>query len=122
MIGTVQVAGFALGFLFLSLYHGVLESLESLLFGSFLGITQAQVETLLGVALATLAFFAVAGRPAALPLGRRAARAGARGAGEGAARLLPARARARGGGDGADHRGAARVRAARRAGRPPPGS
>ena len=37
VIGTVQVAGFALGFLFLSLYHGVLESLETLLFGSFLG-------------------------------------------------------------------------------------
>jgi zinc/manganese transport system permease protein len=48
---------------FLSLYHGVLESLESLLFGSYLGITQAQVETLFVVSLATLAFFAVAGRP-----------------------------------------------------------
>ena len=63
MIGTVQVAGFALGFLFLSLYGGVLESLESLLFGSFLGITATQVDILLGVALGTLAFFAVAGRP-----------------------------------------------------------
>ena len=39
IIGTVQVAGLALGFLFLSLYGGVLESLETLLFGSFLGIT-----------------------------------------------------------------------------------
>ncbi|MGH3008410.1 MAG: metal ABC transporter permease [Gaiellaceae bacterium] len=63
LIGTVQVVGFALGFLFLSLYGGVLESLESLLFGSFLGITASQVEVLLGVAAATLAFFAVAGRP-----------------------------------------------------------
>jgi len=63
VIGTVQVGGFALGFLFLSLYHGVLESLESLLFGSYLGITHSQVETLLGIGLATLAFFAVAGRP-----------------------------------------------------------
>jgi zinc/manganese transport system permease protein len=63
VVGTVQVAGFALGFVFLSLYHGVLESLESLLFGSFLGITQGQVETLLVVGLATLAFFAIAGRP-----------------------------------------------------------
>ncbi len=63
VIGTVQVAGFALGFLFLSLYHGILESLEALLFGSFLGITQGQVWTLLGVAVGTLAFFAVAGRP-----------------------------------------------------------
>jgi zinc/manganese transport system permease protein len=63
VIATVEVVGFALGFLFLSLYGGVLESLESLLFGSFLGITATQVLTLLGVALATLAFFAVAGRP-----------------------------------------------------------
>src|SRR3954454_16964641 len=35
IIGTVQVTGLALGFLFLSLYNGVLESLETLLFGSF---------------------------------------------------------------------------------------
>lgn len=63
MIGTVQVAGFGLGFFFLSRYHGVLESLETLLFGSFLGITRGQVETLFFVALATLAFFVVAGRP-----------------------------------------------------------
>jgi len=57
------VVGFALGFLFLSLYGGVLESLESLLFGSFLGITAPQVVVLLAVALATLAFFAAVGRP-----------------------------------------------------------
>ncbi len=63
VIGTVQVAGFALGFLFLSLYNGILESLESILFGSFLGITHGQVLTLLGVAGATLVFFVVAGRP-----------------------------------------------------------
>ncbi len=63
VIGTVQVAGFALGFLFLSLYNGVLESLESLLFGSYLGITHGQVEVLLAVALAVLVFFVVAGRP-----------------------------------------------------------
>jgi zinc/manganese transport system permease protein len=63
VIGTVQAAAFALGFLFLGLYHGVLENLESLLFGSFLGITRGQVETLLAVGICTLAFFAVAGRP-----------------------------------------------------------
>ena len=55
LIGTVEVVGFALGFLFLSLYGGVLESLESLLFGSFLGITATQVVVLLAVALGTLA-------------------------------------------------------------------
>ncbi len=63
VVGTVQVSAFALGFLFLSLYHGVLENLEALLFGSFLGVTTSQVATLLGVALATLLFFALAGRP-----------------------------------------------------------
>jgi zinc/manganese transport system permease protein len=63
VVASVQVAGFALGFLFLSLYTGVLESLETLLFGSFLGITQTQVETIFVVAVATLVFFAVAGRP-----------------------------------------------------------
>ena len=63
VIGSVQVAGFALGFLFLSLYGGVLENLESLLFGSFLGITANQVVILLAVALGTLAFFACVGRP-----------------------------------------------------------
>jgi zinc/manganese transport system permease protein len=63
VIGTVQVAGFALGFLFLSLYSGVLESLETLLFGSFLGITQDQVWTLLAVGAGLLVFFALVGRP-----------------------------------------------------------
>jgi zinc/manganese transport system permease protein len=63
VIGTVQAFTLALGFLFLSLYSGVLESLETLLFGSFLGITTGQVRTLFFVALATLAFFAYAGRP-----------------------------------------------------------
>jgi zinc/manganese transport system permease protein len=62
VIGTVQAAGLAAGFVFLSLYSGILESLESLLFGSFLGITQGQVLTLLAVAAGALAFFPVAGR------------------------------------------------------------
>jgi zinc/manganese transport system permease protein len=63
VVGTVQVAGLALGFLFLSLYNGILESLESLLFGSFLGITSGQVTTIFWLAVATLLFFAVGGRP-----------------------------------------------------------
>jgi len=61
--GTVQAAALALGFLFLSLYGGILENLEALLFGSFLGITTGQVQTLAAVAIAVLAFFLVAGRP-----------------------------------------------------------
>jgi zinc/manganese transport system permease protein len=63
VIGTVQVAGLALGFLFLSLYGGILESLETMLFGSFLGITHDQVLGLLAVAAVTLLFFGIAGRP-----------------------------------------------------------
>jgi zinc/manganese transport system permease protein len=63
VIGSVQAAALALGFLFLSLYGGILENLESLLFGSFLGITTSQVETLAGVMIGVLAFFALAGRP-----------------------------------------------------------
>jgi zinc/manganese transport system permease protein len=61
--GAVQAFGLACGFLFLSLYHGVLGNYESLLFGSFLGITAGQVLTLLLVACATLALLALAGRP-----------------------------------------------------------
>lgn len=61
--GTVQAFGLACGFLFLSLYHGVLAGYENLLFGDFLGITRGQVLTLTIVAVLALAFFAVAGRP-----------------------------------------------------------
>lgn len=61
--GTVQAFGLACGFLFLTLYQGVLANYESLLFGSFLGITTGQVLTLLLVAAAALALLALAGRP-----------------------------------------------------------
>lgn len=62
-IGTVQAFGLGLGFLFVTLYSGQLNSLESLLFGTFLGITAAQVQTLLWVALVALAILASIGRP-----------------------------------------------------------
>jgi zinc/manganese transport system permease protein len=62
-IGVVQAAALALGFFFLSLYGGVLESLETLLFGSFLGITSGQVLALAAVAVAVLAILAAIGRP-----------------------------------------------------------
>jgi zinc/manganese transport system permease protein len=61
--GTVQAFGLACGFLFLSLYQGVLAGYENLLFGDFLGITRAQVLTLAIVCALTLGFFAVIGRP-----------------------------------------------------------
>jgi zinc/manganese transport system permease protein len=62
-IAVVQVAGLAAGFLFLSLYSGVLEQLETLLFGTFLGIDRNQVLTLLIVAVVVLAALAAIGRP-----------------------------------------------------------
>jgi zinc/manganese transport system permease protein len=61
--GAVQAFGLACGFLFLSLYEGVLANYESLLFGSFLGITSGQVLVLAAVAATALVLLAIAGRP-----------------------------------------------------------
>jgi zinc/manganese transport system permease protein len=61
--GAVQAFGLACGFLFLSLYQGVLGNYESLLFGSFLGITRGQILALALVAAVTLALLALVGRP-----------------------------------------------------------
>jgi zinc/manganese transport system permease protein len=63
LTGSVQAFGVACGFLFLSLYGGVLSNYESLLFGSFLGITRGQILTLAAVAAATLLALAAIGRP-----------------------------------------------------------
>lgn len=62
-IGTLQAVALGLGFLFVNLYGGQLANLESLLFGTFLGITGGQVRTLLWVAAAALALLAAVGRP-----------------------------------------------------------
>ncbi|HEX5268099.1 MAG TPA: metal ABC transporter permease [Acidimicrobiales bacterium] len=62
-IGVVQAFGLAAGFLFVSLYHGFLNGVSSLLFGSFLGITDGQVLTLLLVCTAAVVALALAGRP-----------------------------------------------------------
>jgi zinc/manganese transport system permease protein len=62
-IGTIQTVGLAAGFLFLSLNHSVLGGPETLLFGTFLGVTHNQVLGLLAVALAALAALALVGRP-----------------------------------------------------------
>jgi zinc/manganese transport system permease protein len=61
--GSVQAFGLGCGFLFLSLYHGVLADYENLLFGSFLGITRDQVLLLTIISVLTLVVFAIAGRP-----------------------------------------------------------
>jgi zinc/manganese transport system permease protein len=75
-IGVVQVAGMALGFLLLSLYGGVLGDLESLLFGTFLGVDADQVLTLLIVAATVLAALSLLARPLLLAsLQREVARA-----------------------------------------------
>jgi zinc/manganese transport system permease protein len=63
VIGTVQAFALACGVLFVSLYKGFLNSLTDLLFGTFLGITDGQVTTLLIVGIAVLAALGVMGRP-----------------------------------------------------------
>ncbi|MFJ7243067.1 metal ABC transporter permease [Kitasatospora sp. NPDC098652] len=61
--GTVQAFVLACGYLFISLYKGLLEGPTALLFGSFLGITTGQVVTLAVVGAVVLAALAVIGRP-----------------------------------------------------------
>lgn len=61
--GMVQAGALAVGFLLLSLYGGVLESLETLLFGSILGVTRGEVLTLALVGVCALALLAGVGRP-----------------------------------------------------------
>ena len=63
VIGTVQAFALASGFLFVALYHGFLEGINALLFGTFLGITGGQVLTLLVVALGVVAVLTAIGRP-----------------------------------------------------------
>jgi len=62
-VGAVQALALALGFLFVSLYGGVLGDLESLLFGNLLGVSDGQVLTLTLVAVAVLIALALLGRP-----------------------------------------------------------
>ncbi|MEA2311291.1 MAG: zinc/manganese transport system permease protein [Solirubrobacteraceae bacterium] len=63
MIGSLQAAVLGLGFLFVSLSHTVLGGLDALLFGTFLGITAAQVTTLTLLAGGILVVVAFAARP-----------------------------------------------------------
>ncbi|MGI8505224.1 MAG: metal ABC transporter permease [Solirubrobacteraceae bacterium] len=62
-IATVQTVGLAAGFLFLSLNRAVLGEPDSLLFGTFLGITRSQVLVLLAVAVAAIAALTLIARP-----------------------------------------------------------
>ncbi|MDX6355731.1 MAG: zinc/manganese transport system permease protein [Streptomyces sp.] len=61
--GTIQAFLLGCGYLFVALYKGFLNGVNSLLFGSFLGITTDQVLVLLAVAAAALAVLALIGRP-----------------------------------------------------------
>jgi zinc/manganese transport system permease protein len=63
VIATTQSFALACGLLFVALYNGFLNGINALLFGSFLGITSAQVRTLAIVAVAALAVLGVLGRP-----------------------------------------------------------
>ncbi len=63
LIGCVQALALACGYLFLSLYGGVLGDLENLLFGTVVGISDSQVLVLAGVAVATLLALLALGRP-----------------------------------------------------------
>jgi zinc/manganese transport system permease protein len=62
-IAAVQSVALACGFLFVSLYGGILGDLDDLLFGTFLGISDGRVLTLLLVAAGLLAVLAAIGRP-----------------------------------------------------------
>ncbi|MDH6108587.1 zinc/manganese transport system permease protein [Kitasatospora sp. MAP12-15] len=61
--GTVQAFALACGFLFISLYKGLLEGPTALLFGDFLGITTGQVLVLAIAGVLVLAVLALIGRP-----------------------------------------------------------
>ncbi|MFI9759877.1 metal ABC transporter permease [Streptomyces sp. NPDC051963] len=63
LTGTVQAFLLACGYLFVALYKGFLGGVNSLLFGSFLGITETQVVVLALVAVVALGVLAVIGRP-----------------------------------------------------------
>jgi zinc/manganese transport system permease protein len=62
-VGTVQAFSLAAGMLFITLYGGFSGATNALLFGTFLGITSAQVAVLAGCAVTVLAGLAVIGRP-----------------------------------------------------------
>ena len=63
VIGTVQAVAVACGFLFVTLYAGSLNSVNALLFGTFLGIADTQVVALAVMAGAALVALAAIARP-----------------------------------------------------------
>jgi len=63
LTGTIQAFLLASGFLFIALYKGLLEGPQTILFGTFLGITSSQVTVLTVVGAVVLAVLALIGRP-----------------------------------------------------------
>ncbi len=63
VIGTVQAFALACGFLFVSLYQGFLSGLNSLLFGTIIGVSDRQVVTLLISGSSCLFVLAFLARP-----------------------------------------------------------
>jgi zinc/manganese transport system permease protein len=63
VVGTIQAYALASGLLFIALYRGFLNGTNTLLFGSFLGITSRQVTVLAVAAVVVLAVLALIGRP-----------------------------------------------------------
>jgi zinc/manganese transport system permease protein len=63
LTGVVQAFALSCGMLFVALSNSFLSGVDSLLFGSFLGITAGDVLTLAAVAALVLAAMAVIGRP-----------------------------------------------------------
>jgi zinc/manganese transport system permease protein len=61
--GTVQATALALGYWFSTLYGGFTGGGSALLFGSFLGITATQVQTLSVITMIVLAVMVLIGRP-----------------------------------------------------------
>ena len=62
-IGSILAVTLATGFLFASLYSGFVSGVDATLFGTFIGISDAQVVTLLGAAAGALAVLLGIGRP-----------------------------------------------------------
>jgi len=62
LVGVVQAFALAGGFLFVSLYGGFLNETQSLLFGTFLGVSNGQLVALLVFAVVVVACLLVAGR------------------------------------------------------------
>jgi len=62
-IGSILAFMLALGFLFASLYSGFINGVYAFLFGTFIGISDSQVEILLLVAVIALVALAIIGRP-----------------------------------------------------------